>query len=153
MALSNNDTFVCQRGDENFRVTAKQIKEYADQNITAGYVEVFGNIITQGDFFLTEGDFQPGSAHVALFNQGNGYFADRLAGVNEFGVMWAQDFTKVTGPQTIEIDEAGTMTADLSGSVSLFDLIENLTTRIEQLEADHASAMNNMEDENGSSAY
>lgn len=32
-------------------------------------------------------------------------------------------------------------------------LIENLTTRIEQLEADHASAMNNMEDENGSSAY
>ena len=32
-------------------------------------------------------------------------------------------------------------------------LIESLTTRIEQLEADHASAMNNMEDENGSSAY
>ena len=32
-------------------------------------------------------------------------------------------------------------------------LIENLTTRIEQLEADHASAMNNMEDDNGSSTY
>ena len=33
------------------------------------------------------------------------------------------------------------------------ELIENLTTRIEQLEADHASAMNNMEDDNGSSTY
>ena len=32
-------------------------------------------------------------------------------------------------------------------------LIENLTTRIEQLEADHASAMNNMENDNGSSTY
>ena len=33
------------------------------------------------------------------------------------------------------------------------ELIESLTTRIEQLEADHASAMNNMEDDNGSSTY
>ena len=33
------------------------------------------------------------------------------------------------------------------------ELIANLTTRIEQLEADHASAMNNMEDDNGSSTY
>ena len=33
------------------------------------------------------------------------------------------------------------------------ELIENLTTRIEQLEADHASAMNNMGDTDGSSTY
>ena len=154
MALSDNDLFACSRGGQNYNVTARQIKEYADENITASYIQCFGNIITRGDFFLTEGNFDPNSSHLGLFNEfGNAFFCDKKAGFNTLGVCFAQDFTKVVGPQTITIDEAGVMSEDLTGGVSLFDLIDNLTTRIEQLEADHASAMNNMEDDNGSSTY
>ena len=157
MALSNDDLFACSRGGQTYNVTAKQIKEYADESITSTYIQCYGNIVTQGDFFLTEGGFSQNdinNAHLALFNDsGNAYFCDKKAGFNTAGVCYAQDFTKVVGPQTITIDEAGVMSNDLTGGVSLFDLIDNLTTRIEQLEADHASAMNNMEDDNGSSTY
>ena len=60
----------------------------------------------------------------------------------------------------VSSDNQGSFLNDQAYSHFLFgvckeqqQLIENLTTRIEQLEADHASAMNNMEDNNGSSTY
>ena len=155
MALSDSDLFACSRGGQNYNVTAKQIKEYADKRITAEYVECFGNLVTRGDLFLTSNSFDEATARAAIFNNyGNAFFCDNRAGVDINGEIYAQDFRTVSGPQPRTIDPVtGAVTVDMTNTVSLMDLINNLTTRIEQLEADHASAMNNMEDDNGSSTY